>query len=119
MKSNNFVESNEYMPSPSGQNTSMPPKTPPAHPLGPYAPRPVGSMVANADDYCWMPSPSGQIPQSTNWQGKGNAPVSPDSRPAPTAKGTGPDEVALPTPSGQYPHGKAQMMGGRDSGPRG
>lgn len=74
--SNSFVESNEYLPSPDGQRSGMPSKSGPGHPLGPYAPKPVGSIVATAPDNRWLANEDGSgaggkgIGSSANQGGK-------------------------------------------------
>jgi len=98
----------DVLPSPSGQNTSMPPKTSPAMNLGPYSPRQVSSEMPHmhpAGDYEHVPTPSGQ----NSWAGKstGSYPAS-ESHSAPSMHGAKEDLAVLPTPSGQYPHAKSQ-----------
>lgn len=96
--SNSFVESNEYLASPDGQRSGMPPKVGPGHPLGPYAPRPCGSMVATAPDEAWLPSPDGQRPGGA---GYASSPA-PETRSVQVPKGNSTDETHLPSPDGQY-----------------
>lgn len=115
MKSNSFNDSNDYLPSPSGQRSEMPPKTPPAHPLGPYAPRPCGNMMANAADEAWLPSPSGQLPNMAYGSNKNQDNM---AHSAPAEKGNSTDEVALPMPNGQYRGTPNVGSGSKDSGPR-
>lgn len=91
-------ESADYLPSDSGQNTSMPPKQGPGHPLGPFAPRPCGNMVATAPDEQWLPSPTGQLPSAGGYASS----PGPDTRPASVPKGNSTDEAWLPMPDGQY-----------------
>lgn len=97
----------DVLPSPSGQNTTMPPNAGAAINLGPYTCRPVNDMPHKnpPGDYEHVPTPSGQ----NSWAGKssGKYPMS-ESHSAPTSKGASGDLDVLPTPSGQYPHAKSQ-----------
>lgn len=95
---------NERLPSPSGQYTEMPHNAGAAHPLGPYAPRPVaGAHMNPPGDSARLPTPSGQYPHAG--QSSGKYPVD-ASRPG-GKQGTPGDNARLPTPSGQYEHAKS------------
>lgn len=105
----------DVLPSPSGQNTSMPPNKGAAINLGPYACRPVASEMPHMHppgDFDGLPTPSGQ----NSWAGgsTGKYPSS-EAHAAPASKGASGDLDVLPTPGGQYPHAKSQNSG-KDGG---
>lgn len=94
-------ESAAWLPNDDGQNQGMPKNIGAAHPLGPYAPRSLGRVVATAPDEQWLPSPDGQHPHAG--QSSGSNPQD-ACKPAPPQKGVARDEEFLPSPSGQYPY---------------
>lgn len=98
----------DVLPSPSGQNTSMPPKQGADLNLGPYSPRPV-AMPHNAPpgDFVGLPSPDGQYPGHVGGSRVYGANHE-QAHSAPPQKGASGDLDVLPTPSGQYQHAKSQ-----------
>lgn len=102
----------DTLPSPSGQNTGIPHKTGPAHPLGPYAPKQVASDMPHnhphgAGESFGLPTANGQYPHAG--KSAGHDPNLPKPYQAPPQKGGGGSASwGLPSPSGQYQHAKSQ-----------
>lgn len=90
-------ESADYLASDSGQYTSMPPVVPAGHPMGPYAPRPIGRLASTQPDSgVWLATPTGQ---NFSQSGGSNAPIPAGPvHSAPAPKGQASDVIHQASP---------------------